>query len=89
MAALSSSSSSSSPPPLTKDESKFNNIRPEGSKTDYADFGYFSEKVMNELAAKWFKGEPEKHGLLQGIWMRHPSNRINNQGNKIILNQIN
>jgi len=85
--AVSSSSSSSSPPPLTKDESKFNNIRPEGSKTDYAGFGYFTQEDLDKLKADWdLRGESS--GILQGIWMRRPTNPINKQGKRRVLNQI-
>jgi hypothetical protein len=79
-------SSSSSPPPLTEDESKFDKIHPEGSAMTYEDIGCVSEEVLNGLKKEW-ELSFEKHGILQSIWKRHPSNPINKQGKKRILNQ--
>jgi hypothetical protein len=80
--------SSSSSPPLTQDESKFDKIRlSKASDLSYADFGYFTQEDLNKLKADWdLSGE--SGGILQGIWMRHPTNPTNKQGNKIIFNQI-
>jgi len=86
MAALSSSSSSSSSPPLT-DEEEYDSIRPKSSSLRYDRLGYFTQEDLDKLKADWnLRGESS--GILQGIWIRHPTNPINKQGNKIILNQI-
>jgi hypothetical protein len=69
-------SNASSSTPSSTDGTKFNNIRDSSSSNStlsYADFGYFSEEAMNELATDWnLRGESK--GRLQGIWKRHPEN---------------
>jgi hypothetical protein len=72
---------SSASPPLTKDESKFDKIHPEGSAMTYEDIGYVSEEILNGLKKEW-ELSFEKHGILQSIWKRHPSNPLNKQGKK-------
>jgi hypothetical protein len=82
MAGLSSSSSSSSPPPLT-DAEEYDSIRPKSSRLRYDRLGYFTQVDLDKLKVKWFPEDPESSGILQGIWMCHPTNPINKQqGNK-------